>query len=50
MLIRNNVVFVVRVYRLVLWWYVDLFGWQLEAGEVFEKIGVMRLMEVEEGE
>jgi hypothetical protein len=36
MLIRYNIVFVVRVYRLVLRWYIDLFGGKLETREVFE--------------
>jgi hypothetical protein len=50
MLIGNNVVFVVRVYRLVLWWDIDLFGRKLETREVFEQVGVMRLVEMEIGE
>ena len=50
MLIGNDVVFVVRVDRLVLWWDIDLFGGQLETREVFEQVGVMRLVEMEIGE
>jgi len=36
MLIGNDVVFVVGVYRLVLWWDIDLFSRKLETREVFE--------------
>jgi hypothetical protein len=50
MLIGHDVVFVIRVYRLVLWWDIDLFGRKLETGEVFEQVGVMRLVEMEIGE
>jgi hypothetical protein len=50
MLIGYNVVLIVRIYRLVLWWDIDLFGGQLETREVFEQVGVMRLVEMEIGE
>jgi hypothetical protein len=36
MLIRNDIIFVIRVYRLVLWWDIDFLGGKLEAREVFE--------------
>jgi hypothetical protein len=36
MLIGNDVIFVIRVYRLVLWWDIDFLGGKLEAREVFE--------------
>jgi hypothetical protein len=50
MLIGYNVVLIVRIYRLVLWWDIGLFGGQLETREVFEQVGVMRLVEMEIGE
>jgi len=50
MLIGHNIILVIGVYRLVLWWNVDFFGWQLEAREVFEQVGMVRLVEMEEGE
>jgi hypothetical protein len=50
MLVGNDVVFVVGVYRLVLWWDIYLFGGKLETREVFEQVGVMRLVEMEVGE
>lgn len=50
MLIGNDIVFVIGVDRLVLGQDIDLLGWQLEAREVLEKVGVMRLVQVEEGE
>jgi hypothetical protein len=36
MLVRNNIILVVRVYRLILWRDIDLFSRKFEAGEVFE--------------
>ena len=50
MLIGHDVILVIGVYRLMLWWNVDFFSWQLKAREVFEQVGVMRLVEMEEGE
>lgn len=50
MLIGHDIILVIRVYRLVLWWDVDLFGWQLKAREVFEQVGMVRLVEMEKGE
>jgi hypothetical protein len=44
MLIGHDIILVIGVYRLVLWWNVDFFSWQLEAREVFEQVGMMRLM------
>lgn len=49
-MVRHDIVFIIRVDRLVLWRNVDLFGWKLETREVLEKVGVMRLVQVEEGE
>lgn len=50
MLVGHDVVFVVGVDRLVLGRDIDFFGWKLQTGEVFEEVGVVRLVEVEEGE
>ena len=50
MLVGYNIILVIRIYRLMLWWNVDLFSWELETREVFEQIGMMRLVEMEEGE
>jgi hypothetical protein len=36
MLVRNDIILVVRVYRLMLWRDIDLFSRKLEAGEVLE--------------
>jgi hypothetical protein len=36
MLVGHNVVFVVRVYGLMLWWDVNFFSRKLETREVFE--------------
>lgn len=47
MLVGYNIVFVIRIDRLVLWWYVDLLDREFQAGKVLEKVGVMRVMEVE---
>lgn len=50
MLIGYDVVFIVRVYGLMLWRDIDLFGRKLETREVLEQVGVMRLVEMEIGE
>ena len=50
MLIGHDIVFVVGVYRLVLWWDIDLFSRKLKAREVLEQVGVMRLVKMEIGE
>lgn len=44
MLVGNDVVFVIRVDRLVLGRNIDLLGWEFEAREVLKKVGVMRLV------
>jgi len=49
-LIWHDVIFVVRVDRLVLRWNINLFSRKLEAREVFEQVCVMRLMKMEIGE
>ena len=50
MLIGNDVVFVVRVDWLVLGWDIDFFGREFKTREVLQQVGVMRLVEMEEGE
>jgi hypothetical protein len=50
MLVGHNIVFIVRVYGLMLWWDIDLFSRKLEAREVFERVGVMRQVKMEIGE
>lgn len=49
-MVGYDIIFIVRVDRLVLRWNIDLFRWELETREVLEKVGVMRLVQVEEGE
>lgn len=49
-MVRHDIVFIIGVDRLVMWRNVDLFGWKLETRKVLEKVGVMRLVQVEEGE
>jgi hypothetical protein len=48
-LVGHNVIFIVRVDWLMLWWDIDLFSRKFEPREVFEKVGVMRLVEMEIG-
>jgi hypothetical protein len=50
MLVGHDIIFIVRVYWLMLWWDIDLFSRKLEAREVLEQVGVMRLVEMEIGE
>jgi hypothetical protein len=50
MLVGHDVILVIRVYGLVLRWDVDLLSRKLQTGEVFEQVGVMRLVEMEIGE
>ena len=50
MLVGHDVIFIVGVYRLVLRRNIDLFSRKLETREVFEQVGVMRLVEMEIGE
>lgn len=50
MLVGHDIIFIIRVDRLMLRRNVDLFGRELETREVLEKVGVMRLVQVEEGE
>ena len=50
MLVGHNIILVIRVYRLVLWRNVDFLCRELEAREVFEQVGMVRLVEMEKGE
>jgi hypothetical protein len=50
MLVGHDIIFIVGVYWLVLWWDIDLFSRKFEAREVFEQVCVMRLVEMEIGE
>ena len=50
MLVGDNIVFVFRVQRLVLWCDGDFFCGQLDACEVFEEVGVVGGVEVDVGE
>lgn len=49
MLVRNNIVFVFWIQRLMLWWDIDLFLRQLNTRELLEQIGVVRFVEVNVG-
>jgi len=50
MLVGHDIILVVGVYGLVLWWNVYFLSWQPEAREVFEQVGMVRLMELEKCE
>lgn len=50
MLIWHDIVLVVRIDGLVLRCDLDLFGRQLDPGEVFEQVRVVRLMQVQKCE